>query len=92
MKILKKCQTALMFPATTLFADVFRCVMLSTFAGLSSSRFSVRYSQNDIVNIICLCNVVAHIQGIDKIMVGFQKLIRNLFLTLHGHNVHRQQR
>ena len=25
-------------------------------------------------------------------MVGFQKLTRNLFLTLHAHNVHRQQR
>ena len=25
-------------------------------------------------------------------MVWFQKLIRNLFLTLHGHNVQRQQR
>jgi len=25
-------------------------------------------------------------------MVRFQKLTRNLFLTLHGHNVHRQQR
>jgi len=24
-------------------------------------------------------------------MVRIQKLIRNLFLTLHGHNVHRQQ-
>jgi hypothetical protein len=24
--------------------------------------------------------------------VQFQKLRRNLFLTLHGHNVHRQQR
>jgi hypothetical protein len=24
--------------------------------------------------------------------VQFQKLTRNLFLTLHGHNVHRQQR
>ena len=32
-----------------------------------------------------------HIQGIHKRMVRFQKLIRNLFLTLHGHNVHRQQ-
>jgi hypothetical protein len=32
------------------------------------------------------------IQGIHKRMVRFQKLIRNLFLTLHGHNVHRQQR
>ena len=25
-------------------------------------------------------------------MLRFQKLTRNLFLTLHGHNVHRQQR
>ena len=32
------------------------------------------------------------IQGIHKRMVRFQKLTRNLFLTLHGHNVHRQQR
>ena len=33
-----------------------------------------------------------YIQGIHKRMVRFQKLTRNLFLTLHGHNVHRQQR
>ena len=31
-------------------------------------------------------------QVIHKRMVRFQKLTRNLFLTLHGHNVHRQQR
>ena len=31
-------------------------------------------------------------QGIHKRMVRFQKLTRNLFLTLHGHNVHRQKR
>jgi len=31
-------------------------------------------------------------QGIHKRMVRFQKLTRNLFLTSHGHNVHRQQR
>jgi len=30
-------------------------------------------------------------QGIHKRMVLFEKLTRNLFLTLHGHNVHRQQ-
>jgi len=30
-------------------------------------------------------------QGIHKRMVWFQKLTRNLFLTLQGHNVHRQQ-
>ena len=31
------------------------------------------------------------IQGIHKRTVRFQKLTRNLFLTLHGHNVHHQQ-
>ena len=36
--------------------------------------------------------VGSSIQGIHKRMVRFQKLTRNLFLTLHGHNVHRQQR
>ena len=32
------------------------------------------------------------IQGVYKRMVRFKKLTRNLFLILHGHNVHRQQR
>ena len=31
-------------------------------------------------------------QDIHKRMVEFQKLTTNLFLILHGHNVHRQQR
>ena len=34
----------------------------------------------------------SQIQGVYKRMVRFQKLTRNLFLTLHGQNVHRQQR
>ena len=33
-----------------------------------------------------------YIQGVHKGMVWFQKLTRNLFLTLHGHNVKHQQR
>ena len=37
-------------------------------------------------------NVQYYIHGIHKRIVQFQKLTRNLFLTLHGHNVHRQQR
>jgi len=32
------------------------------------------------------------VQGIHKRIVRFQKLTRNSFLNLHGHNVHRQQR
>ena len=36
--------------------------------------------------------VVLHVQGIHKRMVRFQKVTRNLFITLHEHNVHRQQR
>jgi hypothetical protein len=35
---------------------------------------------------------VSLIQGIHKIVVQFQKLTRNLFLTLHGHNLRLQQR
>jgi hypothetical protein len=33
----------------------------------------------------------SYTQGIHKRMVQFQKLTINLFLNLHGHNVHRQQ-
>ena len=33
-----------------------------------------------------------YIQSTRKRMVLFQKLTRIVFLTLHGHNVHRQQR
>jgi len=36
--------------------------------------------------------IYIYIQGIHKRMVRFQKLTRNLFLTLHVHNVHCQQR
>ena len=43
-----------------------------------------------------VCNIYIYIhiqiQGTHKIMMRFQKLTRNLFLTLHWHNVHRQQR
>ena len=50
-----------------------------------------------------LCYIIIVIQRINYMlpsdctgclqkMVRFQKLTRNLFLTLHGHNVHRQQR
>jgi hypothetical protein len=34
----------------------------------------------------------AIIQGVHKRMVRFQKLLRNVFLTLQGHNIHCQQR
>ena len=34
----------------------------------------------------------AIIQGVYKRMEQFRKLTRNLFLTLHGQNLHRQQR
>jgi len=39
---------------------------------------------------MCVCVCVC-VQGIRKKMVRFQKLTKNLFLTLHGHNLHRQQ-
>jgi hypothetical protein len=34
----------------------------------------------------------AYIQGVHKGMVQFQNLTINLFLNLHGHNVHNQHR
>ena len=40
---------------------------------------------------VTLKTIKLNIQGIHKRMVQFQKLTRHLFLTLHGHNVHRQQ-
>ena len=40
---------------------------------------------------ICIW-LTSKIQGTHKRMAHFQKLTRNLFLTLHGHNVNRQQR
>jgi hypothetical protein len=39
-----------------------------------------------------LATVIEQIQDVYKRMVLFQKLTRNLFLILHGQNVHRQQR
>ena len=46
---------------------------------------------------VLLCCIHTHthvhkVQCVYKWMVQFQKLPRNLFLTLHEHNVHRQQR
>jgi len=40
----------------------------------------------------CLTSCFATTHGIQKRVVRFQKLTRNLFPTLHGHTVHRQQR
>ena len=37
-------------------------------------------------------SMTGYIQGVYKRIVRFQMLIRNLLLTLHGHNVHRHQR
>ena len=42
-------------------------------------------------NIQCVARTIRNTQT-HKRMVGFQKLTRHLFLTLHGHNVHRQLR
>jgi len=42
-------------------------------------------------NMSILLFLSLYIQDIHKRIVRFQKLTRNLFLTSHGHNVHRQQ-
>ena len=46
--------------------------------------------QGLVQHVICILFIV--IQDMHKRMVRVQKLTRNLFLILHGHNVHRQQR
>ena len=51
-----------------------------------------RLSESVMVKICHKLQFFRNIQGVYKWMVQFQKLTRNLFLTLHGHNVHRQQR
>jgi hypothetical protein len=50
-------------------------------------QLSLELFIRDVAYYLLIC-----IQGIHKRMVRFPKLTRNLFLTLHGHNVHRQQR
>ena len=55
---------------------------------LFSNNTSTSSSEN--FNIHSPLNI--EIQGVYKRMVRFQKVTRNLFLTLHCHNVHRQQR
>jgi hypothetical protein len=52
-----------------------------------------KYQNSDLRFIRTTFNtVILTIQGVHQRMARFQKLTRNLFLTLHGHNVHRQQR
>jgi hypothetical protein len=45
---------------------------------------------NECTYVLKSCNFI-NIQGIHKRMVRFQKLVTNLFLILHGHNIHHQQ-
>ena len=55
----------------------------ATIIGLSIQYCKIRLKMRDIYIYIYI-----YIQGIHKRMVRFQKLTINLFLTLHGHNVH----
>ena len=48
--------------------------------------------KKSVIIILSLLLVCINIQVIHRRMVPFQKLTRNLFLTLHGHNIHCQQR
>jgi hypothetical protein len=54
------------------------------------------YSADDYINVmfhgLVYTFTSTQIQGVYKRIVRFQKLTRNVFLTLHGQNVHRQQR
>ena len=55
--------------------------------------FCIRYAKlNDVIRVILCEKCHIRIQGFYKRMAQFQKLTRNLFLTLNGQNVYRQQR
>ena len=87
-----------------MFINIFNYILLS-FANVSVTllnTISVSYNKNTTISICSVADLFplvyspyatsGIIQGIHKRMVRFQKLTRNLFLTLDGHNVHRQQR
>jgi len=52
--------------------------------------YTVEYLKVKKIKVIHKSNCV--LQGVHKRMLRFQKLASNLFLNLHGRNVHRQQR
>ena len=54
------------------------------------TRCDVSITKFNLLRIYWLVYII--IQSVHKRMVRFQKLTRNLFLTLHWQNVHRQQR
>jgi hypothetical protein len=59
-----------------------------TWETLSWYIILIGWNTQYIMNTFCKFNI----QGIHKRMVQFQKLLKTLFLTLHGHNIHCQQR
>ena len=54
--------------------------------------FQIYGFYNLLVSVVINNTDEINIQGIHKRMVRFQKVTRNLFITLHGHNIQRQQR
>ena len=72
-----------------MFVPTYFCAFVQTLSKLHEHR-NLLFAKKCLVNIreAALCSV----QCVYKRMMRFQKLTRNLFLALHGHNVHRQQR
>ena len=63
----------------------------------SNISTDLHYKTHTALRIVCItCDLMKigslDIEGIHERMARFQKLTRNLFITLHGHSVHRQQR
>ena len=57
-----------------------------------TQQFQINYFLSTVYLLFKDESYLCYIQYVYKWMLQFQKLTRNLFLTLHGHNVHRQQR
>jgi len=86
------------FVSSRIYVSVLLCsmMMMMMLIHSASMRFVLKLNE-DKSNHSCkpgnhLCACIKDIQGIHKRMVRFQKLTRNLFLALHRHNVHCQQR
>jgi len=81
--------------ATVNYQDIFSTRLpLSPYPVLKSSTplcFQHMAPSSHTVRIIFASLPLPFTQGIHKRMARFQNLTRNLFLTLHGHNVHHQQ-
>ena len=96
-------KSRLSFRNIPVFWDTTSCQIVNSYRLYDLSAFICMEIEEDLtvhqhrcenlkVSTLCTRAFWCIIQGIHKRMVRLQKLTKKLFLNLHGHNVHRQQR